>query len=58
MKVELSLENFYENTSATFYDILFFLKKYDYKLISISKIKYLKNKITFIDGYFSTIKWI
>ena len=56
LKVELSLEKFYENTNETFYDILFYLKKYNYKLISISKIKHLNNKITFMDGYFSIHK--
>ena len=56
LKVELSLEKFYENTNETFYDILFYLKKYNYKLISISKIKHLNNKITFMDGYFSMYK--
>ena len=52
IKVELSLEKFYFNTKETFYDIIFFLKKYNYSLISISKIKTKDQKLTFLDAYF------
>ena len=52
IKIELSFESFYYNTKETFYDIIFFLKKYNYKLISISKIKKKNQKLTFMDAYF------
>lgn len=52
LKIELSLEKFYEKTESNFYEILFFLKRLNYQLISISKIKYKDEKITFMDAYF------
>ena len=52
LKIELSLEKFYEKTESNFYEILFFLKSLNYQLISISKIKYKDEKITFMDAYF------
>ena len=52
LKIELSLEKSYEKTESNFYEILFFLKSLNYQLISISKIKYKDEKITFMDAYF------
>lgn len=52
LKIELSFEKFYEKTESNFYEILFFLKSLNYQLISISKIKYKDEKITFMDAYF------
>ena len=43
------------------YDLIvcnpFFLKKYNYSLISISKIKTKDQKLTFLDAYFEYKKW-
>ncbi len=52
IKIELSFESFYFNTKENFYDIVFFLKKYNYKLVSISKIKKKNQKLSFMDAYF------
>lgn len=52
LKIELSLESFYLNTKKNFYEIIFYLKKFNYEIISISKIKYKNDRITFIDAYF------
>ncbi len=56
LKIELSLVKFYENTRENFYDIIFFLKKLDYELISISKLKFKNEKIMFLDVYFALKK--
>ena len=52
IKIELSFECFYQNTKETFYDVIFFLKQYNYRLISISKIKKKNQKLIFMDAYF------
>ena len=52
LKVELSFINFYQNTSANFYKILHYLEKFNYRIISISKIKFKDNKLIFVDAYF------
>ena len=52
LKVELSFINFYQNTSSNFYKILHYLEKFNYKMVSISKIKFKDNKLIFIDAYF------
>ena len=56
LKIELSLEEFYLNTKKNFYEIIFFLKKFDYEIISISKIKYKNERVTFLDAYFECKK--
>ena len=52
LKIELSLVSLYKGSSSNFYEILNYLKLYKYILISISKIKYRKNKLIFMDAYF------
>ena len=52
LKVELSLTSLYKGSSSNFYEILNYLKLYKYTLISISKIKYKRNKLVFMDAYF------
>ena len=52
LKIELSFTSFYKGTHSNFYEILNFLKLYEYSLISISKIKYKDNKLVFMDAYF------
>jgi len=52
IKVEINNIPFYKNKKSNFYDIIFFLRKYNYTLINISKTKYLKNHLALIDAYF------
>ena len=52
IKIEITLRNDYDNNQNKFLDIINFLKKYDYNLITISKIKFYENKLIFMDAYF------
>lgn len=52
IKVEINTIPFYKNQKSNFYAIIFFLQKYNYTLINISKTKYLKNHLAMIDAYF------
>ena len=52
IKIEISFSERYEGSKANFYEIITFLIKYKYHLISISKIKYKDNKILLMDAYF------
>lgn len=52
IKIEITLRNDYDNNQNKFLDIINFLKKYDYNLITISKIKFYENKLMFMDAYF------
>ena len=56
LKVELSFIERYQDVKPNFYDIIGFLNKYKYKLISISKIKYRNEKILLMDAFFSLKK--
>ncbi len=56
IKVELSFIERYQDVKPNFYDIIGFLNKYKYKLISISKIKYRNEKILLMDAFFSLKK--
>lgn len=58
IKVELSFIERYQDVKPNFYDIIGFLNKYKYKLISISKIKYKNEKILLMDAFFSLKKWV
>lgn len=52
IKIEISFTGRYKNVNSNFYDIVFFLKKYNYNLISISKIKYKNERILLMDAFF------
>ena len=52
IKIEISFIERYKKVNSNFYDIVFFLKKYKYNLISISKIKYKNEKILLMDAFF------
>lgn len=54
LKIEITFSSDYEKKQCDFEDIILFLKKFNYRLISISKTKFLKNKLLFIDGYFTS----
>tara|TARA_A100001015_G_C14829912_1_gene648178 strand:+ start:267 stop:956 length:690 start_codon:yes stop_codon:yes gene_type:complete len=52
LKVELCFPLMHKNVNNTYLDILNFLKKFNYNLFSISKIKYKDNEILFLDAFF------
>jgi FkbM family methyltransferase len=52
LKVEVCFTRMYEKTGSSYLDILNFLSKLNYNLISISKIKYVKNELLFMDAFF------
>ena len=52
LKVEVCFPRMYEKTGSSYLDILNFLHKLNYDLISISKIKYIKNELLFMDVFF------
>ena len=52
IKIEISFIERYRDSKSNFLSIINYLSKFGYYLISISKIKYLKNKILLMDAYF------
>jgi FkbM family methyltransferase len=52
LKVEVCFPRMYEKTGSSYLDVLNFLHKLNYDLISISKIKYVKNELLFMDAFF------
>ena len=52
IKVEITIRNDYDNNKNQFIEIINFLKKYNYNLVTISKIKFSQNEIMFLDAYF------
>ena len=52
IKIEISFLERYVGIKSNFIEIITFLKKYNYHLISISKIKYKNNQILLMDAYF------
>ena len=52
IKIEISFIERYKGSKSNFLNIINYLDKFGYYLISISKIKYLKNKILLMDAYF------
>lgn len=52
IKIEISFLERYLGIKSNFYDIINFLNKFNYQLISISKIKFKNNKILLMDAYF------
>lgn len=52
LKIEISFIERYKGIESNFNQITNFLYNYNYHLISISKIKYRKNKILLMDAYF------
>ena len=51
--VKIEIENNYK-----LIEIINFMKKYDYNLITITKSKFFKNKLVFFDAYFSFKKFL
>ena len=56
IKIEILFINIYKNVEPNFYQIIEFMKKNRYFLISISKIKFKNNKILFMDAFFEPSK--
>jgi FkbM family methyltransferase len=52
IKIEISFIERYRGSKSNFLSIINYLSKFGYYLISISKIKYLKNEILLMDAYF------
>ena len=52
IKIEISFIERYQGSKPNFFNIVSFLMKYNYHLISISKIKYKNNQILLMDAYF------
>ena len=52
IKIEISFIERYRGPKSNFLSIINYLARFGYYLISISKIKYLKNKILCMDAYF------
>tara|TARA_B100000579_G_C22828292_1_gene854485 strand:+ start:1687 stop:2367 length:681 start_codon:yes stop_codon:yes gene_type:complete len=52
IKIEISFTERYQGVKSNFYEIISYLIKYNYHLISISKVKYKDNKILLMDAYF------
>lgn len=52
IKIEIAFVERYLGVKSNFFDIITYLIKFNYHLISISKIKYKDNKILFMDAYF------
>lgn len=52
IKIEISFLERYVGVRSNFFDIISLLKKYDYHLLSISKLKYKDNQILLMDAYF------
>ena len=52
IKIEISFIERYRGSKSNFLSIINYLSKFGYYLISISKIKYQKNKILLMDAYF------
>ena len=52
LKIEIGFPLHYKNVPNSYLDILNYLNKFNYKLFSISKIKYKNNEILFLDAFF------
>ena len=52
LKIEITIRNDYGSNKNQFVNIVNFLNKYNYNIITISKVKYSKNKLMFMDVYF------
>jgi len=52
LKIELLFSKIHKNTNSNFFTIMNFLKKYNYNLITFTKIKYKNNKLLFVDAFF------
>ena len=56
IKIEIIFISLYINVEPNFYNILEFMKKNEYLLVSVSKIKFKNNKILFMDAFFEPTK--
>ena len=52
IKIEITFIERYIGIKSNFNQIISFFLKYNYHLISISKVKYKNNRILFMDAYF------
>jgi FkbM family methyltransferase len=52
IKIELSSISLYNNQNDNLTDIIIYLNKFRYKLVTITQSKYLDNKLLLLDAYF------
>lgn len=52
LKIEISFIERYKGVRSNFYEIISYMIKFNYHLISISKVKYKDDKILLMDAYF------
>jgi len=52
IKIELSSISLYNNQNDNLTDIIIYLNKFRYKLVTITQSKYLDNKLLLLDSYF------
>ncbi len=52
IKIEMCFFKFYKLTDVDYLNIFNFMDKYNYRLITITKIKFKDNKVLFLDAYF------
>ena len=52
LKIEMTFLPMRNKINYTYLDMINFLKKFNYHLISISKIKYKNNELFFMDAFF------
>ena len=52
LKIEITFIERYIGIKSNFNQIISFFLKYNYHLISISKVKYKNNRLLFMDAYF------
>ena len=52
LKVEMCFPLMHKNINDSYLDTLNFLKKFNYNLFSITKIKFKNNHILFMDAFF------
>ena len=52
LKIEIGFPLHYEKVPNSYLDILNYLDRFNYNLFSITKIKYTKNTILFMDAFF------
>ena len=56
IKIEITFFASYKSVKTDYVEIINFMTKYNYKLVTISKIKFDKGRVLFLDAYFESSK--
>ena len=56
IKIEITFFASYKSTKTDYVEIINLMIKYNYKLVTISKIKFDKGRVLFLDAYFELSK--